>query len=229
MPTGPEVVTKTSIIPTDLVVGAAIFYIVAALFAGAVVPPTGGNWASTFKAVGAALGIAAAIFAPISAIVLARYQAQLTRDLGTEIERLKNALSAGLEVRKALITGRASSFNTLLSAAHFFYYALRQFTNSGDSESENLVREARKRLAEASAAVWYLSSDDKLKWYKVAQHLSSLGGELNKVSVSERRQLFDSRVGEIGEAMHQLEQAGLAVLNETAQPDLALLARPVAR
>ncbi len=199
------------IIPMDLVFGAIVWYVVAALIAWAIVPPNGG-WTDTAKVIGATMGIATAIFAPISAIVLARYQAQLTGSLGAELEELKSVLLAGLEVKKALIAGRIRAFDTMLTSAHFFYYVLRQVTFVGDVESENMLREAGQRAAEASSVVWYLSPEDKDKWYRVSQNLITLGGSLKRESFDKRREVFNSNTAELGEAIEELEQAGLTNL-----------------
>jgi hypothetical protein len=209
------------IVPMDLVFGAILWFGLVALITWAFVPPHGGNWTDTAKAIAAATGIATGIFAPISAIVMAKYQSQLTnnleglrKDYTREIEELKSSLSAGVEVKKALIAGRIRAFDTMLTAAHFFHFVLRQMAFAENTESENMLREANRRAAEASSVVWHLSEEDRGKWYSVYQRSFYLAGLLRRASPEERREIFTSNAGELGDAIRQLERAGLAAFEE---------------
>ena len=180
------------------------------------VPPTAGGWTETAKATGAGLGVSTAIFAPVAAIVMARYQAQLTASLeelkaGTalELERLKTALATGLEVRKALVAGRIRAFDSMLTAGHFFYYVLRQMAFEEVSDHAALMEEADRRSAEASSVAWHLSREDRARWYKVYQGCFSLAKHLSRAQPDERRKIFDAGVPELGRYLDDLEKAGL--------------------
>src|SRR5215469_18741611 len=116
-----------------LIIGGIIWFGVCAWIAITLVPPEKGVWTETFKAIGVAAAVAGGLFSPVASIATARYQKGLTEDLEAlkadytkEVERLKNSLSAGLEVKKALIAGKVRAFDQMLTAAHFFYYTLRQ-------------------------------------------------------------------------------------------------------
>src|SRR3712207_5015017 len=92
---------STRLYPVDLIAGAMLWFGLFAVVAAALFPPHNGEWGETFKAIGVAIAVAGGIFSPMSTIVMARYQSQLTADLerlkaeyGSQIEALKSSLSA---------------------------------------------------------------------------------------------------------------------------------------
>jgi hypothetical protein len=182
------------------------------------------------KAIGAGLGIATAIFAPISGIVMAKYQAQLTyrleslkADYTSEIEQLRSSLAAGLEVKKALIAARIRAFDSMLTSAYYFYFILRQMTFGDFEEAKKLLSDADKRAAEASSVVWHLSQEDRNKWFSVYHQSITLAGRLVKeTGKDERTKIFNSNATALGKAMEELEQAGLAAFAEADSNNLKI-------
>src|SRR5262245_15912178 len=119
--------------PFFLVAAAIIIFAAAGIIGVLLAPPNQGSWDNTAKAVGFATAIAAGIFAPISSLYMAVFQARITTNLRRleseytrEVENLKSTLAAGLEVKKALIAGKVRAFDQMLTAAHFFYYVIRK-------------------------------------------------------------------------------------------------------
>jgi hypothetical protein len=209
------------VIPLDLIFGAIIWFALFAIFAIVFFPPTNGVWTETIKAVGAAVAIAGGIFAPMSAIVMARYQYQLTTDLEKlkteyvqQVEHLRSNLSTGLEVKKALIAGKIRAFDTMLTSAHFFYYVVRQCVFGGIATGEDLLTEADKRAAEASSVVWHLSAEDRIKWFTVYQLSMHLIGILKVAPSDQKIELFNAHAGALGDAIAELEAAGRSAFEE---------------
>jgi hypothetical protein len=215
--------------PLHLIFGAVIWYVAFIFFTVIFYPPNGGSWEETFKALGVTISVATGLFAPISAIVMARYQGQVTADLeklkvsyAREVEVLKSSLSSGLEVKKALIAGRIRAFDSMLTAAHFFYYVIRQQAYEGNPNNEQVLQEADKRAAEASSVVWHLSDEDRQKWFTVYQLSIHLMGLLKETPQEERVTVFNENAQDLGSSIKELEIAGLAAFSEADKYQLKL-------
>jgi len=173
------------------------------------------------------MGVATGVFAPISAIFMAKYQSQLTgnleelkADYTVQVEELKSSLSAGLEVKKALIAARIRAFDSMLNSAHFFYYVLRRLAFSEVEPGEEVLVEAESRAAEASSVVWHLDQEDRQKWFDVYQRSIHLVSLLKNEPKEGRVALFNSNAVELGRAIEALEEAGLAVFAEADRYNL---------
>ena len=201
LPPNNPAASTTPLMPRELIAGAAIFYGIVIVATIGMDPPIKGDWSDTFKALGVAIAAATGVFAPISAIVMARYQSQITADLerlklsyNKEIESLKMSLSTNLEVKKALIAGRVRAFDTMLTAAHFFYFVLRNLAYSVNCEAEELFAEADHRAAEASSVVWHLVQDDRETWFEVYQRSITLASDIKDAQPDQRITTFDANV-----------------------------------
>jgi hypothetical protein len=193
------------------------------------VPPSPqGSWDDTVKAAAVAVSLVTALVAPISTIFMALYQARITSDLERlktdytrEVENLKAALSARLEMKKALIAGKVRAFDQTLSAAHFFYYVIRRHVYATDDEKDaELIKEADKRAAEASALVWNLPKEDRARWFLVYQHSMFLLDQTIGKPRDERIRLLDAKSPELGEAIEALETAGREAFEEAERHQL---------
>lgn len=229
MSPGSIVVPSNSAVVRYLIIGGVVWFGFCAFIAIILVPPDNGVWTETFKAIGVAAAVAGGLFSPIASIATARYQKGLTADLESlktdytkEVERLKNSLSAGLEVKKALIAGKVRAFDAMLTSAHFYYFVIRQQTYDVLEKTDSLLAEADKKAADASSVVWHLEKDDRLKWFSVYQKAITLSGLLKEASTDKLITTFNSHAGELGEAIETLEAAGRAAFEEADKYQLKL-------
>jgi hypothetical protein len=202
-------------------VGAVLCFGLFALVGYLTAPPVAGNWGQTFKAIGVAVAVGSGVFAPITSIVMAKYQSQLTVDLenmrgelNAEIEALKFSLSAGLEIRKVIISGKMKALDSMLTTAHFYYYVNRQLAFHYSDNVEQLLVDADQRAAEASSLVWHLDAGDRLRWFEVYQRSINLSLLLKECEIDERPDIFDANVGKLGEAIDALELVARVAFSE---------------
>lgn len=213
---------------TFLILGAGIVYAAALILVFHFVPPSGGSWDNTVKAAGVAISVATAVIGPVITIYMVIYQARVTSDLEAlktdyvkEVENLKAALSARLEVKKALIAGKVRAFDQMLGAAHFYSYAIRkQVFNAQDTPDDALIKEADHRAAEATAFVWNLSTADRNKWLLVHQHSTFLLNSTRGKPRADRIKFLDENSKPLGEAIEDLENAGRSAFEEAEQHQL---------
>lgn len=194
------------------------------------VPPSQAQWPETIKAVGVALGAATGVVAPFMAVVMVRYQQQVTGELerlkseyASQVEILKGSLSENLELRKAEVAGQVRAFDSMLTAAHFFYFVIREQASGVPLKGDNLFVEADKKAAEASSVVWHLTKADQSIWYQVYQrskHLAALLREGDSIAT------FESYAIELGEFIAQLEEAGGRIFEEARKLRLDLVGVP---
>lgn len=209
-----------------------LLFALVALGAILAVPPSQAQWSETIKAIGLALGAATGVVAPFMAMVMVRYQQQVTGELErlkadyvSEIELLKGSLSENLELRKAEVAGQVRAFDALLTAAHFFYFVIREQASGAPLKGDDFFVEADRKAAEASSVVWHLTKDDQSIWYQVYQrskHLAALLREGESVTT------FEPYAMELGEFIARLEEAGGKIFEEAKKLRLNVSRTPSA-
>ena len=171
------------------------------------VPPTQG-WDDTIKAIGVGVSLVTGFFAPLSTVLLALIASFSSR----ELETLKARLSTGIEVDKAVITGRKNAFDALLGAAYFFYFTISKQIDGSTTADTKIQKDADQRTSEAFRFLWYLTDANQALWFKIYQLSMDLLDEIGKHPVEKRHELFNQRLTVLGAAIRKLQSAGQAAL-----------------